>query len=231
MADVGDGQISMPDGISMQFPTQRFLLADGSLFLQGQGVQPTLRVPVTLATATATTDIVLQAATDDILGTGDSNGTSTTSSNGPRLMTAAEMQKLTANPRLLDTAATETYAPEALQKVPATFTYTINLTKSEPLIWAWGWCAKDKATLTDNLAKMQVTFKLNGQDVPQSSFQSDNTPQGGQACHSLYAVVTDWASGANQVQTTISFTAPLNDGTYDYAAGDQVMNYTVNVNP
>jgi C-terminal processing protease CtpA/Prc len=77
-ADVGDGQIAMPDGISMQFPTERFLLADGSLFLQGQGVQPTVRVPVNEKTTEATSDVVLQAAENAIL---NGTGTSSTSSN------------------------------------------------------------------------------------------------------------------------------------------------------
>jgi C-terminal processing protease CtpA/Prc len=76
-ADVGDGQIAMPDGISMQFPTERFLLADGSLFLQGQGVQPTVSVPFNEQTTEATNDVVLQAAENSILnGTGASAASS-----------------------------------------------------------------------------------------------------------------------------------------------------------
>ena len=35
---------------------------DGSLFLEGQGVQPTLRVPITAANVLASDDAVLQAA-------------------------------------------------------------------------------------------------------------------------------------------------------------------------
>ena len=46
------------------------------------------------------------------------------------------------------------------------FAYTITLSKSTPLIWAWGWCAKDQAALDDNLGKMKATFKLNGQNTP-----------------------------------------------------------------
>jgi C-terminal processing protease CtpA/Prc len=76
-ADVGDGQIAMPDGISMQFPTERFLLADGGLFLQGKGVQPTVSVPVNEQTTEATNDVVLQAAENSILnGTGASAASS-----------------------------------------------------------------------------------------------------------------------------------------------------------
>jgi len=60
MADVGDGQISLPEGLSMQIPTERLIMADGSLFLQAKGVQPELHVPVTLDNVTSTNDVVLK---------------------------------------------------------------------------------------------------------------------------------------------------------------------------
>jgi len=67
-AEVSRGQIKMPEGISMQFPTGREILPDGSLFLEGQGVQPTLKVPVDQSTALSSDDVVLQAAENAILG-------------------------------------------------------------------------------------------------------------------------------------------------------------------
>jgi C-terminal processing protease CtpA/Prc len=67
-AEVSRGQIKMPEGISMQFPTGREVLPDGSLFLEGQGVQPTLKVPVDKSTALSSDDVVLQAAENAILG-------------------------------------------------------------------------------------------------------------------------------------------------------------------
>ncbi len=67
-AEVSRGQIKMPEGISMQFPTGREVLPDGSLFLEGQGVQPTLKVPVNQSTVLSGGDVVLQAAENAILG-------------------------------------------------------------------------------------------------------------------------------------------------------------------
>ena len=67
-AEVSRGQIKMPETISMQFPTGREVLPDGSLFLEGTGVQPTIHVPVNATTVLSTDDVVLQAAEDAVLG-------------------------------------------------------------------------------------------------------------------------------------------------------------------
>ena len=45
-AEVSRGQFKLPEGMSLQIPTGRFVLPDGSIFLEGKGVQPTVRVPV-----------------------------------------------------------------------------------------------------------------------------------------------------------------------------------------
>lgn len=67
-AEVSRGQFKMPEGITMQFPTGREVLPDGSLFLEGQGVQPGIHVPVDESTVLSTDDVVLKAAEDAVLG-------------------------------------------------------------------------------------------------------------------------------------------------------------------
>jgi C-terminal processing protease CtpA/Prc len=59
-AEVARGQFKLPEGMSMQIPTGRFVLPDGSLFLEGVGVQPTDRVPVTKETVLSSRDPVIQ---------------------------------------------------------------------------------------------------------------------------------------------------------------------------
>ncbi len=66
-ADVADGQIALPEGFSMQISTERFELPDGSLFLEGSGVAPTVRVPQTEETVMTTDDVVLQFAENAVL--------------------------------------------------------------------------------------------------------------------------------------------------------------------
>lgn len=67
-AEVARGQYRLPDDLSLQVPTGRFVLPDGSIFLEGQGVQPTQRVPISEATVLTGEDVVLQAAEQAILG-------------------------------------------------------------------------------------------------------------------------------------------------------------------
>jgi C-terminal processing protease CtpA/Prc len=67
-AEVSRGQFKLPDGIDLQIPTGRFVNPDGSLFLEGVGVQPTIRIPITPATILATEDVELKAAETAVLG-------------------------------------------------------------------------------------------------------------------------------------------------------------------
>jgi C-terminal processing protease CtpA/Prc len=68
VAEVSRGQFIMPAGFTLQFPTGRFTLPDGSLFLEGQGVPPTMKVPVDETTVLREDDVVLKAAIDQIIG-------------------------------------------------------------------------------------------------------------------------------------------------------------------
>jgi C-terminal processing protease CtpA/Prc len=61
-AEVARGQYKLPENIDLQFPTGRITLPDGSLFLEGQGVQPTVRVPIDEQNVLAADDAVLKAA-------------------------------------------------------------------------------------------------------------------------------------------------------------------------
>lgn len=67
-AEVSRGQFELPEKIKLQFPTGRMIFPDGSLFLEGVGVQPTVQVPINAETVLSTEDVVLKAAEDAILG-------------------------------------------------------------------------------------------------------------------------------------------------------------------
>ncbi len=228
MADVGDGQISMPDGISMQFPTERFILPDGSLFLQGRGVQPTLRVPVTEATAEATDDIVLKTAEKVVL---QPPGAGITPSASPRLMSIEETQTALSSGKQFEQEARKQYTAQDLLQMDRTFPYIISLSESQPLLWVWGWCSKDQATLEENLGKIQVTFTLNGQPMSLDSFAKLDYDSSGKKCRVYVVGVTDWKGGESHAITKVTFTAPINDGTYDYTSGFQIYDYAVYVKP
>jgi len=66
--EVARGQFLLPEGLEFQIPTGRFTLPDGSIFLEGQGVQPTIRIPVDETSELSGQDVVLQKAIDYITG-------------------------------------------------------------------------------------------------------------------------------------------------------------------
>lgn len=66
-AETARGDFILPDGIEMTIPTGRFTLPDGNIFLEGQGVQPTLRLPVDEESVLSGQDVVLQEAYNYIL--------------------------------------------------------------------------------------------------------------------------------------------------------------------
>lgn len=63
-AEVARGQFLLPEGMSLQVPTGRFRLPDGSLFLEGKGVEPTVRIPITEDFVLAEGDAVLSFVVD-----------------------------------------------------------------------------------------------------------------------------------------------------------------------
>ncbi len=66
-AETARGDFKLPDGMSITIPTGRFTFPDGSLFLEGKGVQPTIRIPVDRDSVLSGQDAVLQQVIDKIL--------------------------------------------------------------------------------------------------------------------------------------------------------------------
>lgn len=230
-AEVARGQFELPEGFSLQVPTERMTLPDGSIFLEGVGVQPTFRVPQTFETVTSEEDVVLQYGIRAIL---EPLGAGITPEKLPTVLSPAETQadleagKITQ----LEEKARESYTAEDLAKTDSTFPYTIVLGKSEKLLWAWGWCAKDDTTLESNLAKMQQDFSLNGEPVAIDQFASLFYPSNdGLSCFAYFAQVTDFAGGEHHLVTTVTFTGTVNDGSDTYPAGKQIFDYAVYIKP
>jgi C-terminal processing protease CtpA/Prc len=65
-AETARGEFLLPEGIEFGIPTGRFTLPDGSIFLEGEGVQPTIRIPVDEESVLSGEDVVLQNAIDYI---------------------------------------------------------------------------------------------------------------------------------------------------------------------
>ena len=66
-AETARGNFLMPEGIEMTIPTGRFTLPDGGIFLEGQGVQPSVSLPIDRESVLSDQDVVLQKAYEYIL--------------------------------------------------------------------------------------------------------------------------------------------------------------------
>lgn len=228
-AEVSRGQIKLPDGIFVQVPTGRTLLPDGTIFLEGKGVPPTLRVPVDETTVYREDDVVLEYGIRAIL---QPLGAGISPSAPAKIADADKVNAALNKPtKQLEELAREEYTEKDLLQVNRSFPYTIALNKSQDLFWAWGWCAKDAAALADNLKKINLSFLLEDSAVPLEQFQKLDYESGGQQCTVYLTVLYDWPGGEHHLTTKVTFTAPLNDGTYDYPKGEQIFEYTVYVKP
>jgi C-terminal processing protease CtpA/Prc len=67
-AETARGEFLLPEGMGFNIPTGRFTLPDGSIFLEGVGVQPTYRIQVTEESELSGVDTVLEGAVEYILG-------------------------------------------------------------------------------------------------------------------------------------------------------------------
>lgn len=227
-AEVARGQFALPEGFSLQVPTGRFTLPDGSIFLEGQGVAPTLRVPVDETTVYSTEDIVLQAGLKAVL---QPAGTGLKPSGSPKIASASDAESaLSGGAPFLEGLAREQHDVTEYAQ-PGTLTFTIPLAKPTTAIWAYAWCSKDADTLTANLENISLKFVLDGEVVPPGQMTTFDTESNGKSCRLFYAALSDWPVGEHHLTTTATFTSAINDGTTDFAAGDYVLDYTVYMKP
>jgi C-terminal processing protease CtpA/Prc len=222
----------MPENISAQMTFGRAVDAQGKIHLEGKGVTPTVKVPVTAETLQQQSegvDVVLAAAEKAI---SEPKGAGLTPSGPPRLMTQDETkQAVQANTVSFEQKAREQYTNQDYLDVNKVFTFTVALDQSQDLLWTWGWCAKDQATLDDNLKKMGLKFTLDGQEVTLDKFLNQAGPSQGQQCASYTLGLTDWPAGEHHVDTAVTYKSKINDGQADYNPGVQTFNYAINIKP
>jgi hypothetical protein len=228
-AEVARGQFLLPDGLSLQFPTGRFIDSDGEIWLEGKGVQPTLFVPVTRETVFAEGDVELQFAEKAVLLP---LGAGITPASPPTFVEPAAAEELLyAGTEFFEDVARESYTSEELNTPDSTFDYTISLSRSKPLAWVYAWCASDQETLDQNFEHIQLQFLYEGAAVSEEDLATLDLDSSGMKCRLIYAVLDEWAGGEHHLQTVVTFDAPINDGTDDYPAQTNTHNYTVYVKP
>lgn len=221
----------MPEDLYTQMTIGRVMDADGNIHLEGKGVAPDLRVPVTAETLLQQyngEDVVLafaERAISQPLGAG------ITPSGPPELSSAAAASSaFSSGKRFIEDLAREEYE-SADFGAPGTLTYTVPLLKEETLIWMYAWCASTKEVLDQNFENIKVKFTLDGENLPLDKLKQEDLENSGQWCRLYYTALSKWPAGEHKLSIAATFTASINDGAADYEAGDYILEYNVFVKP
>jgi hypothetical protein len=229
-AEVARGQFLLPEGFSLQAPTGRFTLPDGSIFLEGKGVQPTTRIPLSAANLLSSDDVVLTSALDYVL---KPKGAGITPSNDPVMATVADSVTAIKNGTpFLESFAHEIYPNEKypnLYEVGNSYPYTVSMLSTDKAIWNFYWCAKDQSTVDQNFQKITLRFILNGKDVPLDQFAPLVGTMNGRECRIYGMMLSSWPQDEHHLKTIVTFTATINDGSMDYPSGIMEYDYAVYV--
>lgn len=221
----------MPEKTYVQFPISREMDADGNIHIEGKGIVPDVRVPVTVDTFQKELDgedVILDTAMKVI---SEPKGAGVTPSAPPKIASVDEAKNaLSAGASFLEDKAREKYSADEVS-VPGTFTYTIPLAKSETLIWGYYWCTTTTDILKQNFSQINIKFTLDGKDVPMDQFAVDELPSGGNQCRIVYTALSDWPAGEHHLTTAVTFKSSINDGMSDYPAGDYISEYGVYIAP
>ena len=93
-----------------------------------------------------------------------------------------------------------------------------------------GWCAKDQATLRENLSYMNDQAVIDGQEISISKFATlESQDNSGKWCHSYLAVLSGWQSGTHSYIRTQHIRQTINDGESTFTAGDYITEYVISV--
>lgn len=221
----------VPEDITVQITIGRAVDVEGNIHLEGTGVVPDVRVPVTAETLQRIAngeDVILEAAEKVV---SQPQGAGVTPSDTPEMgSSSAATSALTLGTSFFEDKAREQYEGVDFG-MPGTLTYTIALSKTEDLVWLYAWCAASTDILNKNFENIDLKFMLDGEEVPMNKFNTEDVENGGQQCRLYYTVLSKWPAGEHHAITAATFKAVINDGTADYEPGDYVLDYGVYVKP
>ncbi len=224
-------QFIMPEDITVQMTIGRAVDAEGNIHLEGKGVAPDVKAPMTFETLKRLAngeDVVLETAVKVV---SQPAGAGVTPSGLPKIASAAEASAaFNSGDKFLEDLARETYQSADYAK-PGTLTFTIPLRKDESLIWMYAWCTTTTDVLNQNFQNIKLKFMLDGEEVPLDQLAHEDLANGGQQCRLYYTALSGWPAGEHHLSLTAAFTRSINDGSSDYAAGDYVLEYDVFVKP
>ncbi|MEI8133273.1 MAG: zinc ribbon domain-containing protein, partial [Leptolinea sp.] len=108
--------------------------------------------------------------------------------------------------------------------------YRASLDNSSNLAISEGWCAKDLATLTQNLTQIENVVIIDGKEIDKTNMVFyDYVNDTGWSCQETDVVVSKWSLGDHKVIKKMVFKTKINDGETDFNPGEMGGIYIVNV--
>ena len=224
-------QFIMPEDITVQMTIGRAVDAEGNIHLEGKGVVPDVKVPVTLETLKQLADgedVALETAVKVV---SQPAGAGVTPSGPPKVASAEEAAAaFRGGDKFLEDLARENYQSADYAK-PGTLVFTVPLLKDQSLVWLYAWCTTTTEVLKQNFQNIKLKFMLDGEEIPLDQLATEDLENGGQQCRLYYTALSRWPAGEHHLSITATFARSINDGTSDYEAGDYVLEYDVFVKP
>ena len=159
------------------------------------------------------------------------DGAGITPTGAPIVTTSANTVSFiqSGNASMLEDLAREQYSNPT--QPGKTYSYTIALKESNPLMWGVFWCAKDQTTLDSNFKDIKFTFTLDGTNPDPNNLASLDFTNQGQSCRIKVYQLTNWPGGEHHLSTNVTLARKINDGFQDFARGTFIYDYTVYVKP
>lgn len=224
-------QFLMPEDVTVQLTIGRAVDAEGNIHLEGKGVEPDVKVPVTVENLQRLAngdDVVLEIAEKVV---SQPAGAGVTPSGPPKMASkAGSASAFASGNRFLEEAAREEYQ-SADYANPGVLTFTVPLIKDESFVWMYAWCTTSTEVLNQNFQNIKLKFMMDGEEVPLDQLVNEDLASGGQQCRLYYTALSNWPAGEHHLSITATFTESINDGTSDYEAGEYVLNYDVFMKP
>lgn len=235
MGEVGRGQYQLPADIQFQIPTGMDRDMQGEILIEGVGVVPDFRVPVDMASALSERDAVLDGALEALtlrprlrraLDVRDKLQPQTKSSGseagGTQMLLpgAAPIEIYSAKPDSAWWQALADAQANAVLRAGESQSVAVRLQdKDDEVLWAYGWCAADDATLAANWGQISARFVVEGLEVSAANlFTAEHAVNGG-VCRAAFAALGNFPGGTHDLSVEVNFAAPVRAGQRIYAAG------------